>query len=105
VSFADRLGEVLRRTLGKVVPEVQAQLARLIDPTTLEIMAGVLAAWVVSHAFGLGEIIDVNFAVGGAVAVGWSVLDGIDEVRVEVRFRATAPLHRSPTTAGPHRRR
>jgi uncharacterized membrane protein YeaQ/YmgE (transglycosylase-associated protein family) len=80
VSFADRLGEVLKRTLSKVGPDVQAQLAALIDPTTLEIMAGVLAAWVVSHAFGLGEIIDVILAVGGAVAVGWSVLDGIDHL-------------------------
>jgi hypothetical protein len=80
VSFADRLGEVLKRTLGKVGPDVQAQLAALIDPTTLEIMAGVLAAWVVSHAFGLGEIIDVILVVGGWVAVGWSVLDGIDHL-------------------------
>jgi hypothetical protein len=80
VSFADRLGEVLRRTLGKVGPDVRAQLAALIDPTTLGIMAGVLAAWVISHAFGLGEIIDVILAVGGAVAVGWSVLDGIDHL-------------------------
>jgi hypothetical protein len=80
VSFADRLGEVLRRTLSKVGPDVKAQLAAMIDPTTLGIMAGVLAAWVVSHAFGLGEIIDVILAVGGAVAVGWSVFDGIDHL-------------------------
>jgi hypothetical protein len=80
VSFADRLGEVLKRTLSKVGPDVQAQLAALIDPTTLGIMAGVLGAWVISHAFGLGEIIDVILAVGGAVAVGWSVLDGIDHL-------------------------
>jgi hypothetical protein len=80
VSFADRLAEVLKRTLSKVGPDVAAQLAALIDPTTLEIMGGVLVAWVAAHAFGLGEIIDVIIAVGGWVAVGWSVLDGIDHL-------------------------
>ena len=61
-------------------PEVRAQLAALLDPTALGIMAGVLVAWVVSHAFGIGEVIDTVVAVLGAASIGWAVFDGIDHL-------------------------
>jgi len=87
------LGEVLQRTLTKVGPEIRAQLAALIAPTTLKIMAGVLAAWVLSHAVGLGEIIDAIVGVAGVVSIGWAVFDGIDHL---YEFAKATYFGRSP---------
>lgn len=43
-------------------------------------MAGVLLAWVVAHAFAVGEIIDLVLVGAGLFAVGWSVFVGIDHL-------------------------
>ncbi|MES1204660.1 MAG: hypothetical protein ABUS79_01865 [Pseudomonadota bacterium] len=79
-TFEDRLKEVLIRVMAKVGPETKAQLQSLIAPESLEIMAGVLVAWIVAHAFGLGEIIDAILLAGGAIAIGWAIFDGIDHL-------------------------
>ena len=80
MDFSQRLGKTIERTLPKVGPEVRAQLAALVQPQALALMAVILAAWVASHAVGLGEIIDVIVAAGGMLAVGWAVFTGIDEL-------------------------
>jgi hypothetical protein len=38
------------KTLPKLSPAAQAQLKAIMNPTALGIIAGVLVAWVVSHA-------------------------------------------------------
>ncbi len=80
MDFAHRLTKVIERTLPKVGPEVRAQLAALVQPQALAVMTVVLGAWVGSHAFGLGEIIDVVVGALGVVAIGWAVFQGIDEL-------------------------
>lgn len=52
-SFEEKLTEVLRRTLPKLAPDVRARLAALITPEAIAIIAAVLVAWIVSHAFGV----------------------------------------------------
>jgi hypothetical protein len=79
-TFEDRLKEVLTRTIAKVGPETKAQLQALIAPDSLKVIAGVLVAWIVAHAFGLGEIIDAILLVGGGIAIGWAIFDGIDHL-------------------------
>ena len=73
-SFEDRLGIVFERTLPKLGPEARAQLQAIIEPQSLAIIAGVLVAWVVSHAFGVGEIIDIVLLVAGVLAKAGSLL-------------------------------
>ncbi|HKO50776.1 MAG TPA: hypothetical protein VJV79_23815 [Polyangiaceae bacterium] len=80
MDFNQRLTNVIERTLPKVGPEVRAQLAALVQPQALAVLTVVLAAWVGSHALGLGEIIDVIVAVLGVAALGWAVFQGIDEL-------------------------
>lgn len=80
MDFSQRLGRTIEKTLPKVGPEVRAQLAAMVEPKALGIMALVLTAWVGSHAVGLGEIIDVIVAGAGVIAVGWAVFAGIDEL-------------------------
>jgi hypothetical protein len=76
--FARRLEVTLER--AKLGPEVRAQLQAIISAESLEIMAGVLVAWVVSHAVGIGEVIDIILAAAGAVAIGFSFFAGLDHL-------------------------
>lgn len=80
MRFETRLEEVFRRTLPKLGPEARAQLEAIMSPGSLAIIAGVLVAWVVSHAFGIGEVIDILIAALGVVAVGWAVFNGLDHL-------------------------
>jgi len=80
MPFQERLGETLRRSLPKLGPEARAQVESLLAPEALMIMAGVLLAWVVAHAFAVGEIIDLVLVGAGLFAVGWSVFVGIDHL-------------------------
>ena len=76
--FEKRLEETFRRTLPKLGPEAAAQLSALINPAALTIIAGVLVAWIVSHAFGVGEIIDILILVVGIAAIGAAIFSGLD---------------------------
>jgi hypothetical protein len=78
-SFEDRLGEVFKRAGTKLSPEVAAQLNALVNKQSLEIIAGVLVLWVVGHAFGYGEVIDLILSVVGVLSIGLSVFNGLDE--------------------------
>lgn len=80
MSLDSRIGETFRRTLPKLGPEARAQLEALVTKESLAIIAGVLTAWVVSHAFGIGEIIDVVLIGVGALSVGWAVFVGVDHL-------------------------
>jgi hypothetical protein len=80
MSFADRLGEVLRRSLPRLGPEARKQIEAILSPESLLIIAAVLSAWVVSHAFGLGEVIDAILLAVGAIALGWAFFEGIDHL-------------------------
>lgn len=79
-SFERRLQETLTRTLPKLGPEARAQLAAIITPESIAIIAAVLLAWVVSHAFGVGEAIDIILLVTGVVAIGMAVFSGLDHL-------------------------
>ncbi len=76
--FEKRLEETFNRTLPKLGPEARAQLQAVINPTSLAIIAGVLIAWLVSHAFGIGEIIDIIIIAVGVAAIGFAVFTGLD---------------------------
>jgi len=77
-TFEDRLAEVFRRTLPKLGPEARSQLEAIINPTALAIVAAVLVAWVVSHAFGVGEVVDILVLAVGVFAIGLAVFSGLD---------------------------
>jgi hypothetical protein len=84
-GFGTRLREVFIRTLPKLEPEAASQLAELITPQSLSIIGGVLAIWVVGHAFGYGEAIDIVLGAAGLAAVGVSAFAGLDELYLFAR--------------------
>ena len=79
-TFEQRLEESFKRTLPKLSGEARNALASIITPESLAIIAGVLVAWVVSHAFGVGEIIDLIILGVGAIAIGFSIFSGLDHL-------------------------
>jgi hypothetical protein len=80
MSLDSRIGETLRRTVPKLAPEVRLQLEALMTKESLAIMASVLTAWVVSHAVGIGEVIDAVLVTVGVLSIGWAVFVGIDHL-------------------------
>lgn len=78
--FARKLEETLKRALPLLGPEARAQVSALLTPQTLGVMAAVLVAWVLSHAVGIGEIIDIVILAVGVVGIGLSVFQGVDEL-------------------------
>jgi hypothetical protein len=82
MSDADRVGEGMKRGIGKLGPAIQAQLAALVKPEALALAGGFFVAWLVSHAVGVGFVVDAIFLGVGVVSVGLSVFSGIDELIV-----------------------
>jgi hypothetical protein len=52
----------------------------LLSPTSLGIMAGTLVVWAGSHAFGVGEVVDIVLLIGGAFFLGMAVFDVAGEL-------------------------
>jgi hypothetical protein len=75
-----KLQEALSRSLPKLGPGVREQVSALLTKETLGVMAAVLTAWVVSHAFGVGEAIDLIILAAGAIAIGMAVFEGLDQL-------------------------
>src|SRR5690349_22947573 len=69
-----------RRSLPLLPASARDEIAKLIQPQTLAMVAGVLTAWVISHFFGVGEIVDAILIGAGVLAIGLSVFEGIDEL-------------------------
>ncbi len=75
-----KLEEALRRSLPRLGPAARAQVEALLTPEALATIAAVLVAWIVSHAFGIGEVIDIIILGAGALAIGMAVLEGADHL-------------------------
>jgi hypothetical protein len=75
MSPSERLSEILRRSESNFGPEVRQQIEQLRSPTSLAIMAGTLAVWGGSHAFGVGEGVDIALLLVGAFTIGLGIGD------------------------------
>lgn len=80
LSHAEKIEEALRRSLPKLAPEAREEVAKLLEPEALAIMAGLVATWVAAHFVGFGEIVDVILAALGVLAIGLAVFDGIEHL-------------------------
>jgi len=80
MSVVDRIGEAINRSLPHIPAELRATAHALIHPHSLAIATGTLAIWAGSHAFGIGEIVDVILLGVGAATLGFAVFEGADEL-------------------------
>ncbi len=75
LDYSDRLKEAIERALPLLPPNLRNQVAGLLSPQSLSIMAGTTAAWLVSHFFGVGEIADLILIVAGGAFLGLAAAD------------------------------
>jgi hypothetical protein len=99
---AEKLGEAIRRSTIHMGPEAVAQVQALLAPQSLAFMAGLGAAWLASHAFGVGEVADLLLIVGGGAALGWSVFTLAEELFEFFQGALTAKSSRDLDAAGEH---
>jgi hypothetical protein len=85
-----RIEEVLRRTPPYLPQAMRADFMALLSPEYLAITVGVLAAWAVSHAFGIGFIIDALLVIAGAVLFGMAIVDVARKLHQCLELAATA---------------
>jgi len=76
----EKIGEALRRSLPHLPSEARRTVEAMLTPTALAIVAGTLIAWAASHAFGVGEIVDVILVCAGIFTIGLAVFDGASEL-------------------------
>lgn len=79
-SLRHRFEEVLRLAPNHMAPELAAQFRAMLTPVNVGIFAGTLAAWAVSHAFGVGEAADIAFLVVGAIFLGMAVFTAGEDI-------------------------
>lgn len=79
MNDVDRVAEGIRRGVSVLSPALQAQLQGLLTPQALAVASGFFVAWLVSHAVGIGFVVDALLLGLGVAAVGLAVFSGIDE--------------------------
>lgn len=80
MSDIDKIREAIRRSLPHMPSDARAIVSSLLQPQTLAVIAGTLVVWAGSHAFGIGEIVDIVLLGIGVVALGFAVFEGAAEL-------------------------
>lgn len=75
LPMEEKFARVLRRTVSRLPGSMQHEFETLLSPASLAIMAGTLVIWAASHAFGVGEVIDILLLLGGVFFLGMAVFD------------------------------
>jgi hypothetical protein len=76
MSRIERIAEALRRSIPHLPAEGKAMVESMLDPTMLTLIGGTLLVWIGSHAFGIGEFVDLVLLGAGVVTLGFSAFDG-----------------------------
>jgi hypothetical protein len=76
MSKLERIAEALRRSIAHLPAEGRAMVESMLDPTSLALIGGTLVVWIGSHAFGIGEFVDLVLLGAGVVTLGFSALEG-----------------------------
>jgi hypothetical protein len=80
LSDAEKIQEAIRRSARLLPHDVAQQLEAILSPASLAVMGATIAAWAVSHAFGVGEVADVALLAIGLGFCGWGVFDGFRDL-------------------------
>ena len=98
----DKFAEALRRTAPKLPGSMRHEFEALLSPTSLAIMAGTLVVWAASHAFGVGEVVDVVLLVAGVFFLGMAVFDVAGELGDFLVVTSTAADEKDLDEAASH---
>lgn len=102
MSPADKIGESIRRSLPHIPSGAKALVESMLKPETLAIITGTLVIWAGSHAFGVGEIVDVILLGIGVVTLGFAVFEGAGALYDFVTGAINARTDKDLDQAGKH---
>jgi hypothetical protein len=102
MSSADKIGEGIRRSLPHIPAGARAMVESMLKPQTLVIITGTLVVWAGSHAFGIGEIVDVILLGVGVVTLGFAVFEGAGALYDFVTGAISARTSKDLDQAGKH---
>lgn len=78
MPLEEKFSEVLHRTGPRLPGSMRQEFEAMLSPANLAIMAGTLVIWAGSHAFGVGEVVDVAVLISGAIFVGKAIIDAAE---------------------------
>jgi hypothetical protein len=87
MSKAEKLKAGIEHSVKYLPGNLKSVGQALVEPKALAIMVGTLLAWAASHAFGIGEVIDLVLLGIGVLSVGFSIFSGAGQL---VEFVETA---------------
>ena len=70
MSLTERFTEILKRTQGRLVPELQGKLQGFFSVKNVAMMSTILAIYALGHLFGPSELADAGLLLIGVVAFG-----------------------------------
>lgn len=87
MSSEKKIEEAFKRSLPLLPGDLRMEMESLLSPASLAIMAATLVAWMVSQAFGVGELADLVLLGVGLGMCGWDAIEGFRDL---YRFGTTA---------------
>ncbi|GGY33278.1 peptidoglycan-binding protein [Pseudoduganella albidiflava] len=98
----DKFIQALRRTATKLPGNMRQEFDALLSAANLALMAGILVVWAGSHAFGVGQAVDIVLLVSGAIFLGMAVFDVASELGDFLVKTCTAADERELDEAAAH---
>ena len=87
----------MRLSIPLLPGDAGRMVEQMLTPASLAIITGSLVLWAGSHAFGVGEFVDVILLCAGVLTLGLSVFQGAKELlafaRTAISARSDADLH------------
>ena len=90
MSLTDRLVTAARLAIPHVPADMRGQFAAMLSPEAVATTGGILTAWALSHACGVGEAADLIVAGLGAIFIGWSAVDAAKDLYRYATLAASA---------------
>ena len=102
MSKAEKLSAGIEHSLKYMPADLKSVGQALLEPKALAIMVGTLLAWAASHAFGIGEVIDLILLGIGVLSVGFSIFSGAGALVDFVETALDASTNKDLDEAGQH---
>jgi hypothetical protein len=102
MAAQDKIEEAMRRSLPHLGPDAREQVMAMLSPASLAMISATLVVWAGSHAFGVGEIVDIILLVVGFSLLGLSALEGAKELLAFAETAIDATTDNQLETAAGH---
>jgi len=101
-TLEDKFAATLRRATYKLRGSLRQEFEALLSAKSIGAVAGSCVLWAGSHAFGVGEIIDIVLLIGGLLSLGAAVFEIADDLRAFLILTSTATENKDLDDAASH---